>query len=105
MRAPGRFAGTLFVLDRRLGPTANAGVVRPGRYEFATTVRHYYGRTWYTIFQVFYNLALQTSNIAAMVISAQVAALASRSAPGLSWVEGTGLKDVVAAAGRSSLPR
>ncbi|EDQ87491.1 uncharacterized protein MONBRDRAFT_37937 [Monosiga brevicollis MX1] len=42
------------------------------RYEFATTVRHYYGRTAYIIFQVFYNLSMQASNIAAMIISARV---------------------------------
>eukprot|EP00730_Choanoeca_flexa_P000797 TRINITY_DN10338_c0_g1_i6.p1 TRINITY_DN10338_c0_g1~~TRINITY_DN10338_c0_g1_i6.p1 ORF type:complete len:603 (+),score=166.30 TRINITY_DN10338_c0_g1_i6:181-1989(+) len=42
------------------------------RYEFATTVRHYYGRTAYIVFQVFYNLSMQASNIAAMIISAKV---------------------------------
>eukprot|EP00045_Choanoeca_perplexa_P012175 m.131850 g.131850 ORF g.131850 m.131850 type:complete len:607 (+) comp15915_c0_seq3:277-2097(+) len=42
------------------------------RYEFATTVRHYYGRTPYIIFQVFYNLSMQASNIAAMIISSKV---------------------------------
>lgn len=42
------------------------------RYEFATTVQYYYGRNWYIVFQVFYNLSMQASNIAAMVISAQV---------------------------------
>lgn len=41
-------------------------------YEFASTVRHYFGDRWYYLFQVLYNLALQASNIAAMIISAQV---------------------------------
>eukprot|EP00054_Salpingoeca_dolichothecata_P017322 m.103475 g.103475 ORF g.103475 m.103475 type:complete len:573 (+) comp22406_c0_seq1:53-1771(+) len=42
------------------------------RYEFATVVRHYYGKRAYIVFQIFYNLSLQASNIAAMIISAQV---------------------------------
>jgi hypothetical protein len=42
------------------------------RYEFATTVKHYWGQNAYIAFQIFYNIALQTSNIAAMIISAQV---------------------------------
>ena len=41
-------------------------------YEFATTVRHYYGRTPYIAFQIFYNLSMQASNIAAMIISSKV---------------------------------
>jgi len=35
-------------------------------------VRHYYGRKPYIAFQLLYNLSLQASNIAAMIISAQV---------------------------------
>eukprot|EP00043_Microstomoeca_roanoka_P018373 m.196087 g.196087 ORF g.196087 m.196087 type:complete len:595 (+) comp16812_c0_seq2:200-1984(+) len=42
------------------------------RYEFATVVKHYYGQRWYIAFQLFYNISLQVSNIAAMIISAQV---------------------------------
>eukprot|EP00038_Savillea_parva_P004283 m.135992 g.135992 ORF g.135992 m.135992 type:complete len:573 (-) comp11426_c6_seq1:40-1758(-) len=42
------------------------------RYEFATLVRHYYGYYSYIIFQVLYTLSMQASNIAAMIISAQV---------------------------------
>ncbi|XP_062506750.1 uncharacterized protein LOC134183270 [Corticium candelabrum] len=41
------------------------------RYEFATTVRHYYGKTAYCIFQIAYNISLQALNIAAMIVSAQ----------------------------------
>lgn len=33
---------------------------------------HYYGRRWYIFFQVVYNLSMQASNVAAMIISAQV---------------------------------
>jgi len=42
------------------------------RYEFATTVKHYYGHKIYLAFQVFFNLSMQASNVAAMIISAQV---------------------------------
>eukprot|EP00049_Salpingoeca_infusionum_P024384 m.15846 g.15846 ORF g.15846 m.15846 type:complete len:601 (-) comp6803_c0_seq2:384-2186(-) len=42
------------------------------RYEFATVVQFYYGRVPYIIFQLTYNLSMQASNIAAMIISAQV---------------------------------
>lgn len=41
-------------------------------FEFATTVQHYYGHRAYLAFQIFYNIALQGSNIAAAIISAQV---------------------------------
>jgi hypothetical protein len=41
-------------------------------FEFATIVRHYYGERRYKLFQIAYNLCLQASNIAAMVISALV---------------------------------
>jgi hypothetical protein len=41
------------------------------RYEFATTVRHYYGKTAYFVFQIFYNISLQALNIVAMIVSAQ----------------------------------
>jgi hypothetical protein len=34
-------------------------------------VRHFYGPRWYTVFQIFFNLTLTVSNIAAMIISAQ----------------------------------
>lgn len=42
------------------------------RYEFATVVRHYWGQRAYVIFQVLYNLSMQASNIASMIISAQI---------------------------------
>eukprot|EP00051_Salpingoeca_urceolata_P015051 m.192814 g.192814 ORF g.192814 m.192814 type:complete len:563 (+) comp18276_c0_seq1:459-2147(+) len=42
------------------------------RYEFASVVQHYWGRRAYWVFQVFYNISLQATNIAAMIISAQV---------------------------------
>eukprot|EP00048_Salpingoeca_helianthica_P017002 m.235246 g.235246 ORF g.235246 m.235246 type:complete len:551 (+) comp19959_c0_seq1:41-1693(+) len=42
------------------------------RYEFATTVRHYWGGRAYWLFQILYNLSMQASNIASMIISAQV---------------------------------
>eukprot|EP00039_Didymoeca_costata_P020335 m.340903 g.340903 ORF g.340903 m.340903 type:complete len:559 (+) comp19629_c0_seq1:222-1898(+) len=42
------------------------------RYEFATTVQHYWGRRSYILFQIFYNLSMQASNVAAMIISADV---------------------------------
>ena len=31
------------------------------RYEFATTVRHFYGQRAYVLFQIFYNLSMQAS--------------------------------------------
>ena len=42
------------------------------RYEFATTVKHYYGKSAYVVFQIFYNISLQALNIVAMIVSAQV---------------------------------
>ena len=42
------------------------------RYEFATVVRHYWGARAYWVFQILYNLSMQASNIASMIISAQV---------------------------------
>ncbi|EGD76432.1 hypothetical protein PTSG_07549 [Salpingoeca rosetta] len=42
------------------------------RFEFATVVKHYYGKRWYIVFQVLYNISLQAFNIAAMIISAEV---------------------------------
>jgi hypothetical protein len=44
------------------------------RFEFATTVRHFYGKNAYVVFQLVYNMSMQASNIAAMIISAQVSA-------------------------------
>lgn len=55
------------------------------RYEFATVVLHYYGKKWYTTFQILYNLSLQASNIAAMVISAQVVDLFCHELAGASY--------------------
>lgn len=42
------------------------------RVEFCTVVRHYWGDSWYYASQVAFNLSLQASNIAAMIVSAQV---------------------------------
>ena len=41
-------------------------------FEFATTVKYYYGYKYYMITQVLYTIAMQFNNIAAMIISAQV---------------------------------
>ena len=43
-----------------------------GRFEFATTVRYYWGERYYYICQILYTICMQTTNIAAMIISAQV---------------------------------
>lgn len=42
------------------------------RYEFTTTVRHYWGERWYLISQVLVNLCLQCLNVASIIVAAQV---------------------------------
>ena len=42
------------------------------RYEFASVVRHYCGQRAYLLFQALYTITLQTTNVAAGIISAQV---------------------------------
>jgi len=39
--------------------------------EYTGAVKHYFGRTWYIIFQVFLNLCLQSYNIASIIICSQ----------------------------------
>ncbi len=50
-------------------------------YEFATVVRHYWGGRAYWVFQILYNLSMQASNIASMIISAQVGAVPAVNTP------------------------
>lgn len=42
------------------------------RFEFATTVRYYWGEKYYKLVQILYTISMQATNIAAMIISAQV---------------------------------
>ena len=53
----------------------NHGFNAVPRIEFTTTVRHYYGRYAYYVFQVLYTVSLQALNVASMIISAQVRCL------------------------------
>ncbi|KAL6044765.1 hypothetical protein QOT17_023147 [Balamuthia mandrillaris] len=41
------------------------------RVEYANAVRHYFGRAWHFVFQVFLNVSLQTMNVASIIICAQ----------------------------------
>eukprot|EP00656_Telonema_subtile_P004711 TRINITY_DN12146_c0_g1_i1.p1 TRINITY_DN12146_c0_g1~~TRINITY_DN12146_c0_g1_i1.p1 ORF type:complete len:534 (-),score=122.03 TRINITY_DN12146_c0_g1_i1:236-1837(-) len=41
------------------------------RWEFCDAVEHYYGATAFTVSQIFLNLSLQSSNIAAMIVCVQ----------------------------------
>ena len=42
------------------------------RYEFATTVKHYWGDKWYVASQLLMNICLQCLNIASIIVAAQV---------------------------------
>lgn len=42
------------------------------RYEFVTLMRHYYGRRGFLLGQLLYNLSIQATNIAAMIVCCQV---------------------------------
>ena len=42
------------------------------RVEFATVIRHFFGNIAYWITQIFYNLSLETLNIASIVVTSQV---------------------------------
>lgn len=41
------------------------------RYEYTTTVRHYFGKKAYVVFQIFFNICLQSLNIASIIVCAQ----------------------------------
>lgn len=42
------------------------------RFEFTTTVRHYWGERWYIISQILINICLQCLNIASIIVASQV---------------------------------
>ena len=42
------------------------------RYEFNTTVRHYWGEGWYRVSQVLVNVCLQCLNVASIIVASQV---------------------------------
>jgi hypothetical protein len=42
------------------------------RYEYATTVKHYWGEKWYVVSQILMNICFQCLNIASIIVAAQV---------------------------------
>eukprot|EP00118_Oscarella_pearsei_P006408 m.28864 g.28864 ORF g.28864 m.28864 type:complete len:583 (+) comp31085_c0_seq2:86-1834(+) len=65
------FAGTMLCEAMQRIP-GNRNFEAQPRYEFATTVQHYYGKVAYVFFQIFYVISLQAFNIVGMIIAAQM---------------------------------
>jgi len=63
------FAATMLCEATQRIP-GNGGLA--ARWEYVSIVRHYYGERWYAFTAVLFNTSLQASNVAAMVVSAQV---------------------------------
>ena len=59
---------------QRIPGNRNFDAIAPNgqRYEFCDVILHYYGLSASRVGQIFFNLSLQASNIAAMVVTAQI---------------------------------